>query len=173
MSRIDEAVINFQVFEGGTNYFGMSEATLPEVNYLVQEISGAGISGNMESIILGHVEAMTLVLNFRTVTRDAIALLEPREHELELRVAQQHKLSERARSEVIGLKHVFVAKPKSFKPGSLAPMTPADASGEYAIYYWKMSIAGRRTLEIDIRNMIYFINGRDYLDEVRAVLGRR
>ena len=171
--RIDEAVINFQVYEDGTEYYGMAEVTLPEITYLAQEISGAGIAGNFESVILGHFESMTLGLSFRTVTRDAIALLEPREHQLELRVAQQHKNTVSARSEVVGLKHVFVVKPKQFSPGTVAPAAPSDASGEYAVTYWKMSINGSRIFEIDIQNMICFMNGRDYLEEVRAALGKQ
>ena len=170
--RIDEAVINFQVYEDGIEYYGMAEVTLPEANYLVQESSGAGISGNFESVILGHFESMTLGLNFRTPTKDAIALLEPREHQLELRVAQQHKDTVRGRTQVVPIKHVFVVKPKGFNPGSVTPMAAADASGQYAVSYWKMLIDGEEAFEIDIHNMICRINGVDYLEEVRAALGK-
>ena len=170
--RIDEAIVNFQVYENGIEYYGMAEVTMPEANFITQEISGAGISGNAESVILGHMEAMTLGLNFRTPTKDAIALLEPREHQLELRVAQQHKDTIRGRTEIIGLKHVFVVKPKGFNPGNVTPMNPADASGEYAVSYWKMLIKGVKMLEIDIFNMICFIHERDWLEEVRAALGK-
>ena len=170
--RIDEAVVNFQVYEDGTEYYGMAEVTMPEANFIVQEVSGAGISGNFESVILGHLEAMTLGLAFRTVTRDAIALLEPREHQIELRIAQQHKDTVAGRTEIVALKHVFVVKPKGFNPGNVTPMTAADASGEYAVTYWKTLINGVRTLEIDIQNMICFIHSRDWLEEVRAALGK-
>jgi hypothetical protein len=135
-------------------------------------LQGAGISGTFESVILGHLEAMTLTLNFRTLVRDAIKLLEPRDHQIDLRVAQQDKDTVSGQTVVTALKHVFVCKPKMLNPGTVAPATPADASGEYAVTYWATFINGVRTLEIDILNFIYFVNGTDYLAEVRAALGK-
>ncbi|MCL2357471.1 MAG: phage major tail tube protein [Defluviitaleaceae bacterium] len=170
--RIDETIINFQVYEDDIEYYGMAEVTMPEISYITQEISGAGIAGNIESVVLGHFESMTLGLSFRTLTKDAISLLEPREHQLELRVAQQNRDTVGATTNVVALKHVFVVKPKQLSPGNVAPASPADASGEYAVSYWKTLIDGEKVLEIDPLNMIYFVNGRDYLEPVRAALGK-
>lgn len=41
MRRIDEAIINFAIFEDGVEYLGMADATLPELTSLTQEINGA------------------------------------------------------------------------------------------------------------------------------------
>ena len=172
MSRINESVINFQVYENATEFYGMAEVGLPEISSLTNDVRGAGISGTFESVILGHLEAMTLTLNFRTLVRDAIQLLEPRDHTIDLRVAQQDKDTVSGRTVITSLKHVFVCKPKKLNPGTVAPATAADASGEYAVTYWATFINGRRTLEIDILNFIYFVNGVDYLAEVRAALGK-
>jgi phage tail tube protein FII len=76
MPKIDEIITNFAVYEDATEYLGMSEATLPEVTNLAEEITGAGIAGNIEAVILGHIEAMTLT-EFPTVTAAAIKLLNP------------------------------------------------------------------------------------------------
>ena len=172
MSRINESVINFQVYENATEYYGMAEVGLPEISSIVNDVKGAGISGTFESVILGHLEAMTLTLNFRTLVRDALQLLEPRDHQIDLRVAQQDKDTVSGKTVVTALKHVFVCKPKSLNPGGVAPASAADASGEYAVTYWATFIDGRKTLEIDILNFIYFVNGTDYLAEVRQALGK-
>jgi hypothetical protein len=172
MARINEAVINFQVYENATEYYGMAEVGLPEISSKISDVEGAGISGTLESVILGHIDAMTLTLNFRTLTKDAMRLLEPRDHQLDLRVAQQDKDTVSGRTVVTSLKHVFVCKPKSLKPGGVKPAAAADASGEYAVTYWATYINGEKTLEIDILNFIYFVNGRDYLTEVRKALGK-
>ena len=100
MPKIDELIINFRVYEDANEYLGMSEATLPEVSNLAEEIQGAGIAGNVEAVVLGHIEAMTLTLNFRTVTKAAIRLAEPRIHNIDLRAAQQ------VRNTQIGRAHV-------------------------------------------------------------------
>lgn len=172
MSRINEAVINFQVYENATEYYGMAEVGLPEISNITNEVKGAGISGTFENVVLGHLEAMTLTLNFRTLVPPAIALLEPRDHQIDLRVAQQDKDTVSGQTKIIALKHVFVCKPKMLNPGAVAPASPADASGEYAVTYWATFIDGVKSLEIDILNFIYFVNGKDYLEEVRTALGK-
>lgn len=40
MAKVDETVIGFAVYEDATEYFGMSEVTLPEISNLTEEISG-------------------------------------------------------------------------------------------------------------------------------------
>ena len=170
--RVNQTVINFQVYENATEYYGMAEVGLPEVSNIVTDVKGAGISGTFEGVVLGHLEAMTLTLNFRTVVRDAIKLLEPFDHHIDLRVAQQDKDPVSGRQITTALKHVFVCQPKKFNPGAVAPATPANASGEYAVTYWATFIDGKKVLEIDIMNFIYFVNGTDYLAEVRAALGK-
>ena len=172
MARVNETVINFHVYENATEFYGMAEVGLPEISNITNDVQGAGISGTFESVVLGHLEAMTLTLNFRTLVKDAIALLEPRDHQIDLRVAQQDKDTVSGQTVVTALKHVFVCKPKSLSPGGVAPASPADASGEYAVTYWATFINGQKTLEIDILNFIYYVNGKDYLAEVRAALGK-
>ena len=50
---IDQSVINFAVYEDSVEYLGMSKVTLPDVTFLTQSISGAGVGGNVEAVILG------------------------------------------------------------------------------------------------------------------------
>lgn len=101
MPKIDETVIGFAVYEDATEYIGISEVTLPEISNITEEISGAGIGGKIESVILGAIEAMSLTLNFRTVTNNAIKLHEPRQHNIDLRAAQQQKDTVKGTTEVV------------------------------------------------------------------------
>ena len=89
MPRVDELVVNFAIYEDAVEYLGMAEVELPEIAALTEEITGAGIAGNVEAVVIGHFEAMTLTLNFRTVTDATIRLNEPRIHMIDLRAAQQ------------------------------------------------------------------------------------
>ena len=43
---IDQSIINFAVYEDSIEYAGMAKVTLPDVTFLTQSISGAGIGGN-------------------------------------------------------------------------------------------------------------------------------
>jgi P2 family phage contractile tail tube protein len=172
MSKVNESVINFAVYENAVEFYGMAEVTLPEITNLTEEVKGAGISGTFESVVLGHLEAMSLTLNFRTLVKDAITLLEPRDHTIDLRAAQQSKDTVSGKTVVTPVKHVMVVKPKKLSPGKVAPASAADASGEYAVTYWATYIDGDKVLEIDILNFIYKVNGTDYLAEVRTALGK-
>lgn len=170
--KVDNGIVNFAVFEDATEYYGMAEVTLPEITQLTEEIKGAGIAGSFNAAFAGHIEAMSLTLNFRSVTADAIKLSEPRPHKLDLRVAQQLTNNTTGKYIQQAVKHVVVATPTKFSPGKLAPASSAEASGEYAVTYFATYINGIKKLEIDILNFIYFVNGVDYLADVRKALGK-
>ncbi len=172
MAKVNESIINFAVYENAIEYYGMAEVTLPEITNLTAEVTGAGIAGTVESVILGHIEAMSMTMNFRTFTKDAVALHEPRDHTLDLRAAQQDKDTVSGKTLVTSVKHVMTVKPKRLSPGKLAPAAAADASGEYAVSYWATYIDGAKVLEIDVLNFIYIVNGVDYLAQVRTALGK-
>lgn len=172
MAKVDETVIGFAVYEDATEYYGMSEVTLPEISNLTEEISGAGMGGKVEAVILGAIEAMTTTLNFRTVTKNAIKLHEPREHKIDLRVAQQNKNTTKGVTEVGRVKHLLTLMPKKLNPGKVATASAAEVSGEYATTYFATYIDGKKMLEIDPLNYIYFVNGKDWLADVRKALGK-
>jgi len=172
MPKFDESIINFAVYEDGVEYLGIARATLPDLTALTQSISGAGIAGNVEAVILGHFEAMTLTLNFRSTTEQTIKLSEPRRHNIDLRVAQQVEDTVAGTVGVKSQKHILVVIPKKDGGGSVAPASPADASGEYAVRYWATYIDGKKVREIDPLNNICFFNGVDYLADVKKALGK-
>lgn len=169
---MDQSVINFAVYEDGNEYVGLAKATLPDLTSLTQSISGAGIAGNVEAVILGHFDAMTLTLNFRTTTEQSIKLSEPRRHTIDLRVAQQDEDPVAGAITAKALKHIFVVVPKKDSGGSIAPASPSDGSGEYAVRYWATYIDGEKVREIDPLNFICVVNGVDYLASVRNALGK-
>lgn len=172
MAKIDETIIGFSVYEDSVEYIGESEVALPEISLIAEEVTGAGIAGKIESVILGATEAMTLTLNFRTVTSNAISLHEPRKHNIDLRVAQQQTDTVKGITEVVKVRHCLQVTPKKLNPGKVASASAAEVSGEYAVSYFATYIAGRKVLEIDPLNYIYEVNGKDYLKDVRAALGK-
>lgn len=169
---MDQNIINFAVYEDGSEYVGVAKASLPDLTALTQSISGAGIAGNVEAVVLGHFDAMTLTLNFRTMTKESVQLSEPRRHNIDLRVAQQNENTTKGVIEVGKVKHILVVVPKTDKGGTVAPASQSDGSGEYAVHYWATYIDGKKVREIDPINFICSINGTDYLADVRSALGK-
>lgn len=167
-----EAYIDFEVYEGAVNFCGISKATLPDIAFLTQTITGAGIAGNIEAVLIGMVEAMTLGLNFRSVTDAATRLMTPEKHQLELRVAEQYWDTVNGKKNVQADKYVMVVIPKSTKPGTVAPASAADTSGEYSVYRYAAYKDGKTLWEIDPFNYICEIDGVDYMADVRRALGK-
>ncbi|MDY5477846.1 MAG: phage major tail tube protein [Enterocloster clostridioformis] len=172
MGKIDELIVNFALYEDATEYLGMAEVTFPEISNLAEEINGAGIAGNVEAVVIGHLKAMTTTLTFRTVTAAAVKLNEPRVHNIDCRVAQQNYNTRTAQTSTSSVKHILKLFPKKFAPGKAAVASTADASGEYATRYYAMYLDGKKVVEVDPLNFIYMVNGKDYLADVRKALGK-
>lgn len=168
----DSAVINFAVYEDGKEYIGTASATLPDISLLTVSHSGAGIGGNIEDVIMGHVDSMTLSLNFKTLNENAFSLCELRYHDIDLRVAQQEEDPVSGAIKTRAVKHIMRVIPKKTSGGGVAPASAADISGEYAVRYWKTTIDGEKKLEIDPLNFICYVNGSDALADVKTALGK-
>lgn len=170
--KFQETVVNFAVYEDKTEFLGIADVQLPDLTALTQQISGAGIAGNIEAVIPGHFEAMTMTFNFRTTTTAALKMSEPRRHNIDIRVANQVEDTVAGKILTESVKHVLVVIPKKDGGGKLAPASATDASGEYAVRYWATYVDGKKIREIDPMNSICIINGVDYLADVRKALGK-
>lgn len=172
MNKQPQAIIDFEVYENAVNMVGVAKATLPDIAYLTQVITGAGIGGNVEAVLVGMMEAMTLTLNFRSATGDATKLLRPEAHQIDLRVAEQDWDTVKVNREILATKYVMVVMPKNTKPGNVAPASAADASGEYSVYRYAAYKDGKTLWEIDPYNYVCVIDGVDYMAEIRKALGK-
>ena len=172
MPKQPEAYIDFEVYEDQKNFMGISKATLPNINFLTQTITGAGISGNVEAVLIGMTEAMSLTLNFRNATDAAVSLMAPRKHNIDLRVAEQYWDTTNVEKSISADKYVMIVVPKNTQPGSVAPASAADASGEYSVYYYAGYRDGVKLWEIDPWNYKCEIDGVDYMADVRKALGK-
>ena len=72
-----ESIVDFEVYEDSVNFVGIAQVTLPNINYLTQDITGAGISGTVEAVLIGMIDKMSTTLNFRSATEAAVKLLKP------------------------------------------------------------------------------------------------
>lgn len=172
MSKIDETNIGFSVYEDGTEYLGLAQADLPEIASLTNTISGAGIMGNYESVVIGAIDAMSTKITFRNITDAAIRLARPGHHTIDLRVAQQSHNPATGEVTITHVKHIMVVAPKKIALGSVKPNTPGDVSGEYSVRYFATYKDGKCALEIDQANYKLVVDGKDYAEPIRTALGK-
>lgn len=170
--RRPEAYIDFEVYEDSANLIGIANVTLPEINFLTASITGAGVGGTVETPLAGMIDAMTLKISFLSVTDAAVTLASPKKHQLELRVAEQYWNTSTVDKEISADKYALTVVPKKVAPGTIAPASASDASGEYSVYYYAAYKDGDTLWEIDPFNQIFNVNGVDYWADIRKALGK-
>lgn len=166
------AYINLEIYEDSVNLMGVARVGLPDVIYPVVNIVGAGMMGNMEVPLYGMIDAMTMTIDWLTPHGDALNLMTPKKHQLDMRVAEEYWDVTDAEVGLWADKYVVVCRPKETKLGAVVPMSAADTSGSYAVYYFAGYKDGEQLWEIDKRNMKCVILGVDYMAEVRKALGK-
>ena len=166
------AYINLEIYEDSVNLLGVAKVRLPSIAYPCVNITGAGMMGEMEVPLWGMVSAMTLSIDWLTPHGDAVRLMTPEKHQLEMRVAEEYWNVEQAEVGLWADKYVVIVRPKSASPGTVAPMGSADTSGEYAVYYFAAYRDGKQLWEVDKRSMKCVIDGVDYMAPVRKALGK-
>ena len=166
------AYINLEIYEDDVNLLGVAKVQLPSIAYPCVTISGAGMMGEMEIPLYGMVNAMTLTINWLTPHGDAVRLMSPEKHQLDMRVAEEYWDVEQAEVGLWADKYVVIVRPKNASPGTVAPMGNADTSGEYVVYYFAAYRDGKQLWEVDKRSMKCVIDGVDYMAPVRKALGK-
>lgn len=171
INPIPERTINYRVYDEFNALIGVATADLPDIEAMSDTISGAGIAGEFESPTLGHFGAMSLTLNWRTITTDAMRLAGQRVHSLELRSSQQ--INDAASGQLLtqAIRIVVRATPKNLSLGSFEVGATTDSSSEFELSFLKIYIANRPVLELDKLNFRFIVNGEDFLASVRRDLG--
>lgn len=166
------AYINLEIYEDSVNLLGVAKVKLPDITYPCVTISGAGMMGNMDVPLYGMVDAMSVTITWLTPHQDAVKLMSPKKHQLDMRVVEEFWGVEEAEVGTWADKYVMIVRPKTLSVGNVAPMASADTSGEYAVYYYAAYRDGKQLWEIDKRNMKCVIDGVDHMADVRKALGK-
>lgn len=168
---MSHANITFNAFLDGYKLLGLVQADLPTVSAVTAEIKGAGIAGPIDMPILGLTQAMSMTLNFRTVTPDAYMILDQKALHIELWAAVQTQDGSTGANKAVSHKIITRAMPKNLTPGKLSTGETQDRTVEFEVTYYKESYDGKAVLEVDKLNNVYKVNGNDLLSAVRAAIG--
>lgn len=164
--------INFRVYDSESKVLlGIAEVNMAEIAAMSETISGAGIAGEIDMPVIGHIQSMGITFNWRTLTKEATQLNAPKAHKLDLRASVQDYDPGTGTKGTHAIKHSVIAIPKNLALGNLNVGTSADSSSEFELPYIKTLIDNEEVLEIDKMNYIYRVHGIDYLESVRRDLG--
>ena len=163
--------IQLKLYEDGVNYCGVAKVKLPSIAYMCTNLAGVGMMGNLEVPYIGMIDNMTTEIDWQSPTGDAVKLMSPKKHQLDMRVVEEYWDTEETDVDLWPDKYVMIVRPKTLGVGDVAPMTAANTSGEYAVYYYAAYRDGKQLWEIDKRNQKFVVNGKDYWAKVRKALG--
>lgn len=168
---VPEQLVNYKIYNGFSDMIGTADVTLPSIEALTNEVKGAGIAGSYNSPVTGHYGPMSMTVNWRVITGDAISLSAPKAHQLDIRGVVDQYDAGSGEKKPVAVVVTVKALPKKVDLGKMDPGQKMDTQSEFEIVYLKIKIGGVKKVEIDKLNYIAEIGGKDYLAEVRAGLG--
>ncbi|MCY7485813.1 phage major tail tube protein [Paenibacillus alvei] len=169
---IDEKLIAYTVFKDSDLLLGTATVQLPNLQGITTQIKGAGIGGEFESITPGYFSSMTMSLKWRTAPEPAaVTLLEPVAHLITFRAVIQRFDKTQIRYFDVNKKITIKCFTKNFDLGQADNLSTMDASTELEVLYIKTEEDDKVLFEIDKLNNIYKVNGRDWSENRRRMLG--
>lgn len=166
-----DKTINYRVYKDGNNQIGIATVDLPDLSYMTDTLSGAGIAGELDTAVMGHLQSMSITINWRSVTTQALELLSTQGADLIFRGSQQFLDNATNALVAKGVKITVKALPKTVGLGSLEVGASAGTTSELEITYLKIEIDDTQTIEIDKLNFICKIGDTDFLTDVRSQIG--
>jgi phage tail tube protein FII len=130
---IPNHVANYSIFKDGRRLIGLADVTLPNMQNLNDPLKGSGIFGEIEVPIQAHFQSMTVILNWLTITDDAIFATIQDGAQLDAWSAVQAHDSGTGQIIHEGWRFIMTTLPKSFNVGKLEVGTKGEAISEYEL----------------------------------------
>lgn len=143
---------------------------LPSIDVQTGEIKGAGILGVIDMPVTGQIGSMTFIINSRAINKKGVNLAKPGIQALELRFVRD---TVTANGQIIpeGTKIFISGINKKYDPGKVENSATMDGSIDFEVIRYRQVINGEEALLIDKRNYVYKVNGTDYMQNIRSMLG--
>lgn len=166
---LPEVINNFNVYRSGNVLIGLSgEVSLAEFSAMTETISGPGILGEIETVVVGMFSSMKQEIPFRMLDDDIFSMSNPLAvQELTLRASMQSTVRATGGIDFKGMRIVFRGRPVGFKPGTMKQGGQMGASVTLELVYVLIEIDGKRKLELDKLNSVYKINNVDVLAKMK------
>ncbi len=144
--------------------------TLPDIEHATSELKGAGIAGTIDVPLMGMFNSMTFSMDFRGLNRNSAAALKPGITNLELRFLKD-TIASNGNYIAEGTKVFVSGYNKKVAPGKVETGASMDSSAEYEVTRYRIICDGVEVLLIDKLAGVYKVNGIDYMQKAREVLG--
>ena len=167
---ISGAVIVHKALVDGTEVGDNVSCQLPSIETATSELKGAGILGAIDMPSSGQINAMTFAMNLRSINKNSGLLAKPGLRNIELRFARD-VVTSGGQTIPEGAKIFITGINKKVDPGKVEQGATMDGSADFEVLRYRQVIDGIETLLIDKLNYIYKVDGVDYMQAIRQMLG--
>ncbi len=138
---------------------------------MTETISGAGIAGEYASPVLGHFASQMVKIAFRTVTKLQLDMLAPVYQRFDIRGSIQ--IQDPGLGLIVTQSVVLDCRGqvKNLVLGKMEPGKVMGSEIELEVARVSLSLGGVPVIELDKLNMVFKVNGFDFLASVRRDLG--
>lgn len=167
------SLINYAVYslDQVSNYLGMADLVLPDIQHEVASIKGAGVLGTIDYPITGHTTDITCTFNFHTPSRDAVQFLKQRGRQIEARGAVEMYDSGAGSIDPVGCRIVMRTLPKGLTLGTFEVAAPTGTSATVTVVALTIYWGDDRIFEHDKFNMKFALGDDEApMNEVQRIL---
>lgn len=169
-AEIPDKIVAYNIYTQGTRIGTTGKVDTPEFKMKTSTMSGAGISGEVDSPTPGQWEATEHEIPLTLLGKDmALLLRQGMDVQLIYRGATQVALKSGGAA-TKQLRIVEGGMIKGFKGGSLEAGGQMEASVTIETVRYKMECAGEELIAIDKFNNVYRVNGKDMLADINAMI---
>lgn len=161
---------NFALYVDGTSYLGQcEEVTLPTLSRKMEDFRGGGMNAAV-GLDLGMDSALEIEITLAGWEADITDSFGAPTHDATLlRFAGALQPDDSAG--VIPVEIVCRGRLSEINPGTSKSGEKTERSYKFRCSYYKETVAGKVTMEIDPVGMKEVVNGHDRMESVRAALG--
>lgn len=166
--ELPDKINNFNVYDGKTKQIGVSaEITLPSFEPLTDTLNVAGMTGEIESEVIGSFGSMKIEIPFENISKDFFgfaASTNPVVIRGAMEVFNTQTQAKDTKPVVITIK----GRTLTVNPGTLKKGGKGLPSITKEITYIKITIDGQTQVELDKLNSIFIMGGVDLLEKIRS-----
>ncbi len=161
------SLIAFSVYLDAVKDAGVVDIELPNIQFMTDTLSGAGISGEVEVPLPGLVQAMSMKIKKRAVNKQFTTLLAPRVHNLAFRgiVAMADPGHPTLKMKNRNIRIVANVMPKGKNLGKGEIGKSMDSESEFSVLSIRVFVDEIPVTHIDPFNSKFMVDGIEYIDE--------
>jgi P2 family phage contractile tail tube protein len=170
MALVPNQVNNFRLYVDGTLFIGVADITLPNIVNQTDELRGGALGGPIMVPVIGHTEDLTITMTFFAMFPGCSKFLQQSSLNLQANSVVQYLDNTTNAFTKQPWSYMFTSFPKEFNPGRLQQGAKPDMTVARCVTALQIFNNDQRVCYIDKGNLIFEVDGVDYLSQDRAWL---